>query len=390
MKVAYYAANVQGFTWIKPVHDLTGGTLCTDREATAEQARNDFPGADIKYFEPGSKWSLRRARNEKGSMLSRRIDHVPLARIARELKPDVIVTTANFPHYIRRKGWAAWRQGSTFPAVKQVQMFHGISSKHNKFQSFMANYDLLLFVGERDRSRFEKLGVLSQTQWKLIGLPRSDRIARGEISRATCLEELELDPNARTVLYAPTHGSLSSFFDWGVEICEAVPADCNLIVKPHPLIGRTVSAGSASDSAWTQVQSFVEQRANAAFLSSQADIQKLMVAADVLVTDFSSAAEEFLIFDRPLIFANHLASSGYHLKRGEWDEIHSCGEVLTRTSDLTAAMQRALEQPELFGAERAAMRDNVFYKVDGDAAARAAAAIREIALVKETMSEVNT
>jgi CDP-glycerol glycerophosphotransferase (TagB/SpsB family) len=378
MTVAYYAANLQGFTWIKPMHDLTGGVLCTDREATAEQARREFPDAEIRYFKPGMKWSARRARNEKSSVITKRIDHVSLAQIARELKPDVIVTTANFPHYIRRRGWGAWRQRDTFPNVKQVQIFHGISSKHNKFQKFMANYDLLLFVGERDKQRFERIGVLDKTRWELIGLPRSDRIARGEINRETTLNELKLSAENRSVLYAPTHGSLSSFFDWGLEICQAVPCDCNLIVKPHPLISRTVSSGSASDKAWHEIQSFLESRGNAVFLSSQADIQKLMVAADILITDFSSAAEEFLIFNRPLVFANHLAQSGYHQSRGEWDEIQSCGDVVTEKAGLDDAICEALETPGAYEAARTKMRDNVFFRVDGRAAERAAAAIRDI------------
>lgn len=378
MKIVYYAANLQGLTWVKPVHDITGGILCTDREATAGQAQREFPDADIRFFEPGYKWSARRARNERGGLISKRIDHVPLARIAREIQPDVIVTTANFPHYIRRKGLAAWRQGSSFPGVKQVQMFHGISSKHNKFQKFMANYDLLLFVGERDKARFEKLGVLERTRWELIGLPRSDRLARGELNRSDTLRELNLDPQNKTVLYAPTHGSLSSFFEWGLAICEAVPRDCNLIVKPHPLIGRTVTSGSASDEMWSRVQAFIEARGNAVFLSTQADIQRLMVAADVLVTDFSSAAEEFLVFNRPLVFANHLADGGYHLGRGEWDEIHSVGEVVTQSARLGDAIADALSVPEKFQVQREKMRDNVFYQVDGRAAQRAAVAIHEI------------
>jgi CDP-glycerol glycerophosphotransferase (TagB/SpsB family) len=161
-------------------------------------------------------------------------------------------------------------------------------------------------------------------------------------------------------------------------ICEAVPRDCNLIVKPHPLIGRTVTSGSASDEMWSRVQAFIEARGNAVFLSTQADIQRLMVAADVLVTDFSSAAEEFLVFNRPLVFANHLADGGYHLGRGEWDEIHSVGEVVTQSARLGDAIADALSVPEKFQVQREKMRDNVFYQVDGRAAQRAAVAIHEI------------
>lgn len=392
--IAYYAANMQGLTWIKPVHDLTGGTLCTDREITAQQAREAFPDAAVRFFHPGTKWSVRGVRgadnmssaqndkdhNDKARRfkLERRPGHVSLAHIARELSPDVIVSTANLPHYIRRGGWAARRQGGTFPHVRQAQIFHGISSKNNKFQTFMANYDLLLLAGDRDRERFAQIGVLDKTRWCLVGLPRSDRVARGEINRDATLRELGL-PDRPTVLYAPTHGSLSSFFSWGQAVCEAVPETANLIIKPHPLIAQSVASGSASSATWDTVQTHVARREHARFLPRHADIQALMAAADVLVTDFSSAAEEFLAFNRPLVFANHLAAKGYYQTRGEWDEIHRCGQVVTQVNDLTAAITRALHEPQQYAAQREQMRDRVFYKVDGHAAERAAAALHELA-----------
>jgi hypothetical protein len=378
MKIAYYAANLQGLTWVKPVHGLTGGTLCTDREKTFVQAQSEFPGADLKLFRTTEKWSLRRARGEKSPLLSRKPTHLPLARIARELDLDVVVTTANFAHFIRRAGIGAWMQGGALPRVKQVQMFHGISSKHNKFKPFMANYDLLLFVGERDKQRFAKLGVLEKTKWKLVGLPRSDRVARGELRRETALQNLNLDTDKPTVLYAPTHSALSSFFDWGLDICRAVPRECNLIVKPHPIIARAIENGSADAATWNAIEKYLSEREAGVLLASQADIQQLMVAADLLVTDFSSAAEEFLIFNRPLVFANHLAAGGYHLGRGEWDEIHAVGEVVTEKARLQNAIVNALAAPETFQAQREKMRDFVFYKVDGLAAQRAAQAIAEV------------
>ncbi|HEX8237814.1 MAG TPA: CDP-glycerol glycerophosphotransferase family protein [Abditibacteriaceae bacterium] len=378
MKVAYYAANMQGLTWVKPVHDLTGGALCTDRETTFNDARQMWPQARVLMFEAGSKWSLRRTRGESKTTLSQREDHVQLAEIARREQPDVIVTTANFPHYIRRSGLGAWRQGGALPHVKQVQMFHGISSKHNKFKPFMANYDLLLFVGERDKQRFERLGVLGKTRWRLIGLPRSDRIARGEVTRDAMLQTLGL-PLRPTVLYAPTHGALSSFFEWGRDICEAVPGECNLIIKPHPLIARAVESGTGDSAMWNALHEYSLQREGTLFLGeANVELQHVMAAADVLVTDFSSAAEEFLIFNRPLVFANHLASSGYHLTRGEWDEIQSCGQVVTDKQKLPHAISDTLQNPQQHEAQRMHMRDHVYHHVDGRAAERASQALVDL------------
>lgn len=377
MKVAFYAANLQGLTWVKPVHDLVGGTLCTDRAYTFEAAKKLWPQDEIRFFEAGKKWSLRRARGQSKTTVSQREDHVSLAHIARELAPDVIVTTANFPHYIRRGGIGKLRQGGAFSRVKQVQMFHGISSKNNKFKPFMSNYDLLLFVGERDKRRFEQLRVLEQTRWKLIGLPRADKVFRSELSRDKTLRELGLDVSRKTVLYAPTQGALSSFPTWGEGICRAVASSYNLIIKPHPLLAQAAKDGQNS-AMWNAVIEYSKSRANTVFLASHADIQTLMNASDLLVTDFSSAAEEWLIFDRPMVFANHLANDNYHLSRGEWDAIHACGEVVTEKDRLLGAIENALNPPSQFADARRAMRDDVFFQPDGNAAQRAAQALREL------------
>lgn len=378
MKIAYYAANVQGFTWIKPIHDLTGGTLCTDRETTFQAARQLWPDAEIKFFSSSKKLSLRRSRGSGKTSLSAREEHVQLAEIARELQPDIIVTTANFPHYIRRKGLAAWRQGGSFSGVKQVQVFHGISSKNNKFKPFMANYDALFFVGKRDFERFQKIGVTEKTHCELIGLPRADKILRGEKTRARVLAELSLN-DAPTILYAPTHGALSSFFSWGETLVKSLPESCNVVIKPHPLIARAVASGEGDATAFQALREYSRANANrVAFVESDVELQEIMSAADVLVTDFSSAAEEFLIFDKPLVFANHLGENGYHETRGEWDEIFACGQVAMRAEDVAPAVENALGNPREYSQQRQSFRDRVFYKLDGNAAQRAADALRNL------------
>jgi hypothetical protein len=89
-----------------------------------------------------------------------------------------------------------------------------------------------------------------------------------------------------------------------------------------------------------------------------------------------------LIFNRPLVFANHLAGSGYHLTRGEWDEIQSCGAVITEKPQLHSAINDALQNPQSYEAARVRMRDHVYFQVDGRAAERAAEALAEITSVK--------
>jgi CDP-glycerol glycerophosphotransferase (TagB/SpsB family) len=144
-----------------------------------------------------------------------------------------------------------------------------------------------------------------------------------------------------------------------------------------------VATNSVDVTAWRRLYEYSKARDGCVFLDAEADatgadIEQIMVAADVLITDFSSAAEEFLIFDRPLIFANHLSQSQYHQARGEWDEIHSCGEVVTEKTNLQRAVDQALTAPQKNASARQKMRDYVFHQLDGNAAQRAAQALCEL------------
>jgi CDP-glycerol glycerophosphotransferase (TagB/SpsB family) len=108
-----------------------------------------------------------------------------------------------------------------------------------------------------------------------------------------------------------------------------------------------------------------------------------MAAADVLVTDYSSVAEEFLVFDRPLIFADHLATASGRDRaqrdKGDWDELFAFGLRLTESGEVGTALECSLAQPREYSTQRQKLRDFVFENLDGHCAARAADAIRALA-----------
>src|SRR5690606_4237870 len=139
------------------------------------------------------------------------------------------------------------------------QAFHGVSSKNVKFNPWMAEYDLLLLPGKRERDKFAAMGVLDRVRHALIGHPKADRVLRGELTKAKARALYDL-PDRPTVLYAPTHGALSSFFAWGLEICRAVPPDCNLIVKPHPSLITTINAETAGRETIAAMREYLQQR----------------------------------------------------------------------------------------------------------------------------------
>lgn len=392
-KIVYYTQNLRDLLWVLPIFRETGGTFCSELETTCRQVREYDASLPIKHLPTPRKWTIGRDVESRRLKLKRKPLRLTLEQVARELKPDVIITTSNHRHAISRARRAQLAQKDPFwSRVKQVQAFHGVSSKGVKFNSWMSEFDLLLLPGRRERDKFASLRVLDSVSCELIGHPKSDRVLRGEITRKTARQELNLS-DAPTVLYAPTYGALSSFFRWGEAICQSVPPECNLLVKPHPSLVTNSQSDNSGLETIQRVRQLLENR-GALWLPHEPDVVPLMAASDILITDYSSVAEEFLVFDRPLIFADHLANATddasrndrAHRDKGDWDGIFACGHVVTNIDAMTNAIAAALGESstrnDQMTDERAPirrhLRDYVFENLDGHCAQRAANAIKSL------------
>lgn len=376
MNIAYYTQHVRDYFWVQPIWEETGGTFCTELPEVAPLFAQYAPGVPFQFLKTAQRFTIGRSISHKRWTLKRKTRRLQLEQIARGLKPDVIVTTSNHRHAMPKD---APRR------AKQVQAFHGVSSKNVKFNPWMADFDLLLLPGKRERDKFQEIGILDHAQHALIGHPKSDRVLRGELTREAARARYNL-PDAPTVLYAPTHGALSSFFRWGLEICRAVPREYNLIVKPHPVLTTTTQSEGTGGEKLAQVKAALEQRNNrnnTLWLPLEPDVVPLMATADLLITDYSSVAEEFLVFDRPLIFADHLANATgrdrQQRDKGDWNELFPVGARITDVEAMPETIAGVLRQPGEHSAARRKMRDYVFENLDGHCAARAAEAIRAVA-----------
>jgi hypothetical protein len=379
MRAVYYTQNLRDLLWVQPIWQETGGTFCSELPETARHVRDFDSSLPFEILPTPDKLTIGRAAGGGQLSLKRKTVRLRLAQVARRLKPDVIITTSNHRHAIQRGVRGALAQGfSTFPRVKQVQAFHGVSSKNVKFNAWMTEYDLLLLPGRRERDKFAAMGVLDKVEHALIGHPKADRVLRGELTREMARSALGLR-NRPTVLYAPTHGALSSFYKWGLQICEAVPSECNLIVKPHPSLLTTIASDKSGAEAIEAVTQHITRRGGL-WLPFEPDVMPAMAASDLLITDYSSVAEEYLVFDRPLVFADHLANATGRDRaqrdKGDWEGIFGCGLVVTEIGTVPEAVAAILTQPETGATARRALRDYVFENLDGQCAKRAADAIR--------------
>jgi CDP-glycerol glycerophosphotransferase (TagB/SpsB family) len=152
---------------------------------------------------------------------------------------------------------------------------------------------------------------LDTSQYRLIdvGYAKSDALHQGKYLRHHVLEELGLDPARKTVLYAPAWDPGGSLRSFGVELVEQLLSisDVNVIVKLHPVSHTPRSSENfafyTGGIDWKERLSQFESNQRFRHVASY-QVDPLLVAADLLVTDFSSVALEFIGLDKPVIYVD--------------------------------------------------------------------------------------
>ncbi len=273
-------------------------------------------------------------------------------------------------------------------AGRLIEMFHGVSPKNYAVRDEVARFDRLFLIGEYHRRKFVRAGLLAEDDPRgvQIGMPKTDRLLVPDAACAAFLESLDLDRSRPVVVYAPTRsGSAGSSLDQGgfdlVDRMARLPV--NLLVKLHDRSLRRYRDKLAVD----YEQGFAAREAAGRLrLVRHHDIIPLLLAADVLVSDLSSVASEFLLRDRPIVF---LAVPGHEerIRQGsarrfgvgdpeDLDYLRAAGEVVPPGGDPCAALERALADPGARSAARRERAELLFYN-PGRATSRALAALYE-------------
>jgi hypothetical protein len=256
----------------------------------------------------------------------------------------------------------------------RIQMFHGVGGKYG-FDAptrSMRAWDRIFFVNERRLRNFIKAGVIDADSpaIRLIGYPKVDALVNGTWSRRTVLESLKLDPAHPTVLYAPTWSPASSLNAIGQELIAALLATgVNVIVKLHDR-SRDVRMRYSGGVDWVGTLEPV-LRAGRGVLAPGHDISPYLVAADLTITDHSSAGFEFLLRDRPLVRIHRpelIRDANVHPDYVEL--LASVSESVTTVAGAIAAVERGLAAPDALSETRRAVAADLFYR-PGGATARA-------------------
>ena len=268
--------------------------------------------------------------------------------------------------------WALLPRGSC-----RIQMFHGVAGKYgfDAPAESMRHWDRLLFINERRLRNFIKAGAIDpeSAAIRLVGMPKVDCLVDGTINRAQVLTDLHLDPARPTVLYAPTRSPESSLNAFGlalVGLLERLPV--NIVVKLHDR-QRDLRMPFSGGVDWPAA--FRPLLSDRVALAAGADISPYLVAADVMITDHSSAGFEFLLCDRPLVRIHRptlIEKANIHPDYVAL--LASAAESVETPDQAVAAVERALGSPRDRSVRRRQVADELFYR-PGSATARAVAAL---------------
>ena len=197
--------------------------------------------------------------------------------------------------------WARLPRGT-----RRVQTFHGVAGKYRTVYDSpvesMRGWHRLFFINERRLQNFIDTGAIDPDSpaIRLVGMPKLDCLVDGSLERNDVLTSLGINPERRTVMYAPTWSRYSSLPRMGEEIVKQLgSAGYAVIVKLHDRSRQGDEYHSGGEDWGRRLEPLL--RDYEGILATGSNSSPYLAGADALITDHSSVGFEYLLLDRPLI-----------------------------------------------------------------------------------------
>jgi CDP-glycerol glycerophosphotransferase (TagB/SpsB family) len=260
--------------------------------------------------------------------------------------------------------------------TRRIQTFHGVAGKYSNVYDrpdhSLREWDRLFFINQRRLNNFIAAGAIDAGSPAicLIGMPKADCLVDGSLQRDDILRSLAIDPSRRTVLYAPTWTPYASLNAIGEELIEQLGrAGFCVIVKLHDN-SRDADPRNSGGINWVERLTPIIRK-HQGHLAARGTIAPYLVAADVMISDHSSAGFEYLLLDRPLIrieMPELMARTNIH--PDYVDLLVKASTTVRNTAETVQTVESAYADPAQLSMQRKAVADDLFYK-PGTATTRA-------------------
>ena len=275
--------------------------------------------------------------------------------------------------------WATLPRGAP-----RIQFFHGVAGKYadryDRPELSVREWDRFFFINRRRMNNFIACGAIEPDSRaaRLVGMPKVDRLVDGSLHRDVILQTLGLDPRLPTVLYAPTWTPYSSLNAVGEDLVAAlVKTGTNLIVKLHDNSLDSSDVRNSGGIDWVARLGPALQGPRG-HLAKRGTISPYLVASDLMISDHSSAAFEYLLLNRPLIRIEMPELIARTNIPPDYVALLADASTTVRSvPEIVGAVEHGLANPGLLGHTRRIVAEELFYK-PGTATTRAAHELYEL------------
>ncbi|MGD9140929.1 MAG: CDP-glycerol glycerophosphotransferase family protein [bacterium] len=231
----------------------------------------------------------------------------------------------------------------------------------------------LIFVeGEYRRKRIDDFGVRGSSEVHVVGYPKLDPVFQGRLDRDAIMREWGLDPEKKTVLFAPTYKP--TCIDKVREEILKQTTGHNLVIKLHQYSWRGKYAPHRHHKLYEEA---VKRYPHARLIPpDRHNIIPFIYVADTMLSEASSTIFEFLALGKVgIIFDLECDSLSHHDGMPILDEdnrrfLEGAFVHISEAGRIGEAVERALDPDAAMRARIEEMKNLLFYKLDGHAAQR--------------------
>ena len=343
IRSVYYTRMFQALPGLVPLQQECGGDIIIGRSSAVRSFKKVYPG--IPY--------------------TRHYQKIPRLKAQRMLsQADFIFSGAGYPETLQPL------------AGKKILTFHGtLGLLGRRGWEMFSHYDHLFLIGPRMEQQLLRHDHELNYSYSVTGfLPFSSFPEKTEHTCAQILYKLNLNPDQKTIVYTPSKASVGTWFDSAEKIANEIPADWNLIMRPHP---NQAQNRKKSDCQFLQkISAILNDRPNSIIDMIHCSLPELECVADLMITDANSPAEESMFYDCPQLFSDSNRSSreAFLERFKEWDmheedteaylQLFNCGPNFHADgfTDWGKAAQFAIENRDKY--KRA--RDQCFQYIFGE------------------------
>ncbi len=231
-------------------------------------------------------------------------------------------------------------------SLKFVDVWHGLPMLKNQTPKIMdyLNYYTEIWLSSEAMKKFYKTKYRLRSKLIVTGYGRTDKLFNGDYNKDMVCEKYSLPKDKKILLIAPTwkHNNPNrNELPFGLSqkrfITElnsfAEQTDCCIVFRAHMLSNDLGAAGK-----------------NIKALSSHdyPDTEEIISVADLLVTDWSSIAYDFMATKRPIIFIDAQTPFVGDELKNRCTPGNRFGPIIGDVSEFKKVAKRYLSKPELY------------------------------------------